>query len=88
MPDRVANHIASCDRCTRYFEQETAPSDDVKEALTDIMTPPPDFVRELGPKVLAEVQKRRSFGVITDLFGAGWDTVWLLSSLENDHGDE
>ena len=86
--NRLLRHVARCEQCTRLLDEETAPPRELTAVLADIVAPRPGFIDEVGPRVLDEVHNRVPFGFFADLFAAGWDTVFLLASQEDDHGDE
>ena len=77
---KVDAHLATCEQCTITIEVIEAEESDsaIGDALARVLAPPPDFAERLHQRVNQRLDSRQVFGVMADLFGAGFETSKLL----------
>ena len=84
---RTIEHLETCRRCAATLEELEAASDfSIGDALAAVYTPPDDLSARLERRVAARLDSRVVLDVLTDLFGAGFETSKLL--LPEDPTDE
>ena len=79
---KVEAHVATCEQCAVAIEVIEAEETDsaIGDALARVLAPPPDFAERLHQRVNQRLDSRQVFGVVADLFGAGFETSKLLMS--------
>ncbi|MEM7323169.1 MAG: hypothetical protein AAF531_08795 [Actinomycetota bacterium] len=81
--ETIDDHLADCQRCATTLEQlATDDGPALSDALAFAFAPPDDFVERLERKVVARLDSRVMLGMVSDLFGAGFETSRLLFLLE------
>lgn len=84
-PDAVTAHVESCNRCaTRLEAIEGGPITALRPALEQTLAPPEEMVGRVRTKVAEVGPQSEALRTVLDLFGAGWETMRLLSEGDND----
>ena len=75
------DHLARCVRCSNELETMARAESDglIRLALVEVLSPPPGLSERVETKVVERLDSRQVFGFMADLFGAGLDTVRLLT---------
>lgn len=84
---KVDAHIDDCQRCAAIIEDfDVADELSIGDALAAVYRPPADLSDRLERRVAARLDSRVVLDVVSDLFGAGFETSKLL--LTEDPVDE
>lgn len=84
-PMSVAEHVEGCGRCaTRLEAMEGGPIAALRPALEDTLAPPDDMVGRVQTRVAEARPQSEALRAVLDLFGAGWETMRLLSEGDED----
>ena len=82
-------HIATCQRCANILEElDAGADDDIASVLALVFQPPSDLSERLEQRVTARLDSRVMFGVLSDLFAAGFETSRLLMMEDTGEDDE
>ena len=81
-------HLRSCERCAAALEdlETDAPVLALGDVLALVLAPPADLVERVEGGVAARLSSGQVYGVLSDLFGAGFETSRLL--LTEEHSDD
>lgn len=80
------SHVQHCPQCLQRLEERTALEDELRQRLTDDLTPPDTVARRLQQRLERAFADRETISMVTDLMNNGLRTSHVL--LEGDPEDE
>lgn len=77
--DKIDQHLATSPRSAAIVEElANDEGQSLTEALAAVFAPPTDFAERIEQKVSARLDSRVMMNMVSDLFGAGFETSRLL----------